>query len=437
MEILLHLASDLLDIYSAITFMDVLLNKQKRVRLPIEILCFVSYMGILWLLESVPSVFITTTISAVILFLLTFLYYGRITIRILTVLFLTLSNSLGETIFTLIARPFIPDLYTTDDYRVFLLMMFGSSICRYLITRIILVFWRIAFHKEKMNFSLLVLLSPVLSIFMLDAFAVFNVERNVSDGFLVSFFIFNVVINIVNYWLLNYVIRYNNLTEKMSLMTQQNRLQEAKYEQLSSAYRNTRSIVHDVKKHYLTQKAYLDNGEYNTLSEYLDKCMDTLEHNYIQFNTGNLVLDTFISNHKTMAEERGIRFLTKIQIDKDRIPVEDYKLSIIMGNLLDNALNECRQIPAEQNPFIHLSVTMDDHDHFLIQISNSKNRKNKNQPTDSRNALYHGYGLQNIEKIIEELHGMMIVEKENPDSFSVNISIPIINPSKRQYQPLK
>ena len=432
METLLHLTSDTLDIYAAITFMSVLLKK--KVRTPITIPFFIIYMVVLWLLEPVSSILLTTIISSVILFFLTFLYEGKMVIRVLSVLLLTLCNSLGETFFTIIARPYIPDLYTTDDYRIFLLMMLGSSICQYLNTRIIIVFWRITFHKARINYSLLTLLSPILSLFLINSLAVFDVERNVSDGFLITFYIINVIINITNYWLVSYVIRYNNLTEKMSLMTQQNKLQREKYDQLSSAYRSTRSIVHDVKKHYLTQKSYLEKKEYDTLSSYLDKCMDTLEHNYIQVNTGNLVLDTFISNHKTIAEEIGIQFLSRIQIDKDRIPVEDYQLSIIIGNLLDNALNECRNIPLDQSPFIRLSVIMDEMDNFIIQTINSKNKNPSNKPKDS---LYHGYGLSNIEQVVDELQGMMVIEKDDPDQFTVNISIPIINPAKRNYLTLK
>ena len=81
---------------------------------------------------------------------------------------------------------------------------------------------------------------------------------------------------------------------------------------------------------------------YDELSIYLEKCMKVLENNYIQINTGNLVLDTFISSHKTMADEKGIQFHSDIRIDKDRMPLEDYDLSIIIGNLLDNAMNECK-----------------------------------------------------------------------------------------------
>lgn len=434
MEIILHLTSDILDIYSAITFMNVLLRKKDKVHSLTLVFFFSLYMGILWSIESVPSVYITMVISSVILFLLTFFYNGGLRLRILTVLLMTLSNNLGEQLFTIMVRPLIPDLYTTDDYRVFLFMMFGSSVCRYLLTRIILVFWRIAFHKERMNFSLLVLLSPILSLFMLDSLAFFNAERSVSEGFLIAFFIFNVMINIVNYWLVNYVIRYNNLTEKMSLMKQQSLLQQENYEHLSSAYKSTRSIVHDVKKHYLTQKAYLEKKEYLALSEYMEKCMDTLEHNYIQVNTGNLVLDTFINNHKTMCEEKEIDFQTTIRIDKDRIPVEDYQLSIIIGNLLDNAYNECRFILPEYKPTIKLSVIMDNRDNLIIKTVNTKNKNPQVKPKDS---LYHGYGLSNIEQIVNELHGIMLIEKDDDDLFTVNISIPIINPAKRNYSTLK
>ena len=73
MEITLHLSSDILDIYSAITFMNVLLKRKEKVRTPILILFFSIYMGILWGMESVPSVFLTELTSAVVLFLLTFI----------------------------------------------------------------------------------------------------------------------------------------------------------------------------------------------------------------------------------------------------------------------------------------------------------------------------------------------------------------------------
>ena len=51
METLLHLTSDTLDIYAAITFMSVLLKK--KVRTPITIPFFIIYMVVLWLLEPV------------------------------------------------------------------------------------------------------------------------------------------------------------------------------------------------------------------------------------------------------------------------------------------------------------------------------------------------------------------------------------------------
>ena len=63
--------------------------------------------------------------------------------------------------------------------------------------------------------------------------------------------------------------------------------------------------------------------------------------------------------------------------------------------------------------------------------------KNKNPSANPKNSLYHGYGLSNIEQVVDELQGMMVIEKDDPDQFTVNISIPIINPAKRNYLTLK
>ena len=57
---------------------------------------------------------------------------------------------------------------------------------------------------------------------------------------------------------------------------------------------------------------------------------------------GNLVIDSFVGYCMNITTELGIRFETNIQIDQSAIPVDDYDLSIIIGNLLDNSINECR-----------------------------------------------------------------------------------------------
>lgn len=60
-----------------------------------------------------------------------------------------------------------------------------------------------------------------------------------------------------------------------------------------------------------------------------------MEQHYIRINTGNLVIDAFVSNYMTIAQNDNIHFDTKIQIIPSRIPTDDYDPCIIIGNLLD------------------------------------------------------------------------------------------------------
>lgn len=70
--------------------------------------------------------------------------------------------------------------------------------------------------------------------------------------------------------------------------------------------------------------------------------MHDLESRYCTINTGNLVIDAFVSNLLLQTKAQGITLHTNLKFDKSTIPVNDYHLTIILGNLLDNALNACR-----------------------------------------------------------------------------------------------
>ncbi len=72
--------------------------------------------------------------------------------------------------------------------------------------------------------------------------------------------------------------------------------------------------------------------------------MHDIEQPHLSTNTGNLVIDAFVSNHMSIAHNENINFNTDIQSISGSLPISDYDFSIILGNLLDNSLNACRKI---------------------------------------------------------------------------------------------
>lgn len=154
--------------------------------------------------------------------------------------------------------------------------------------------------------------------------------------------------NIVNYILFYNVLENEELRLQLSVQKEQIEFQRNKYEQLGAAYKNIRSFMHDTKKHLFYIENCVSEKKYDDIIPYSKQIMHDLESRYCTINTGNLVVDAFVSNLLLQVKTQGITLHTNLKFDNLTIPVNDYHLTIILGNLLDNALNACNgQIGAQ------------------------------------------------------------------------------------------
>lgn len=132
-----------------------------------------------------------------------------------------------------------------------------------------------------------------------------------------------------------------------------------------------------------------------------------MEQHYIRINTGNLVIDAFVSNYMTIAQNDNIHFDTKIQIIPSSIPTDDYDLCIIIGNLLDidNSLNAAIGIPSPYPRKIYTELFTTELE-FIIHIKNTCHPNT--QPlhdSQSQHEFYHGYGLANVKSLVKKYDG--------------------------------
>lgn len=118
------------------------------------------------------------------------------------------------------------------------------------------------------------------------------------------------------------------------------------------------------------------------------------ETTYVKINAGNLVIDSFLSNYITVAKNEGIQINTDINIHPDQIPVNDYDLCVILGNLLDNSLEACRHINIPDSRYINIRIYVNDHNNFIIHTANTYCRNADSEK--SKHNLQHDFGLANI-----------------------------------------
>lgn len=99
----------------------------------------------------------------------------------------------------------------------------------------------------------------------------------------------------------------------------------------------------------------MDNAEYDKLKAFTKEAVRDIESTYSKYNTGNLVIDSFLTNYDTLAAKNHIQFVAKLGVTYNRIPVNDYDLCVILGNMLDNCLKACIANPSSEN-FIHIAI---------------------------------------------------------------------------------
>ena len=97
--------------------------------------------------------------------------------------------------------------------------------------------------------------------------------------------------------------------------------------------------------------------------------------------------------------------------------------NIILGNLLDNALNACNEADSDKKRFIKLNVcTSLEKGQFIIRTINTNPVRYSNKKMED---LSHGYGLVNIKEHLDKVFGTIDL-KENEKEFEVCVIIPLM-----------
>ena len=377
----------------------------------------------------IPTTITTLAISMLTTFGLSFFFANTIKARILTALSFQVLVSLGETFFTFIITNFNTSiLQITDRILLYSIMNLGSKVMLFLLCMVTSLFFRNVKYEHPVEYSILLFTTPVITVTIFSFTPLQFLSESNNLLFYEILFVCLTLLNIVNYVLIQKtfaatIIKYTNMNIQRQLD-----FQKKKYEQLGESYRQTRRIIHDVKNHYFYIQEQINNHHYDQLLDYTSAAIHDMEDHYAKYNTGNLVIDSFLTSYDNLAVKNNISFYTRLNLDFNRIPVGDYDLCTILGNILDNCITACR-ICNNGDKYISISIETTDDDRFVIHC---ENRAPEEETTRSRRSINHGFGMNNIQQAVEKYHGYYVF-KHSGDIFYTDIMVPIIDESKRLY----
>ena len=149
--------------------------------------------------------------------------------------------------------------------------------------------------------------------------------------------------------------QYHSGFELNATNFQKNMMQQ-QYEEIKAVYLNMRGWRHDYHNHLQVLKAQMDQSEFAEAREYLDLLEEELARVDTYVKSGNTIIDAVINSKVSLAMEKGIRVDCKAEVNCE-LSIADIDLCIVLGNILDNAMEACDQIQIEKR-FIRIYIAI-------------------------------------------------------------------------------
>lgn len=177
-----------------------------------------------------------------------------------------------------------------------------------------------------------------------------------------------------------------------------------------------RKEKHDMKQHIYVLTEMLNHGKNEKAMEYLDKLInrDFLKNERVS-KTGNLIIDSLINVKQSVMIQNKIDFKLDIHIPVI-LPFEEADLSILVGNILDNAIEAVKILPEEER-LIKLYVKYDKNILIITAINPFDHELLKDKKgqivTSKGDRENHGIGLKSMKKIAQKYYGSVVTEVED------------------------
>lgn len=212
-----------------------------------------------------------------------------------------------------------------------------------------------------------------------------------------------------------------NFETEQQLLNVRNEAIEHQYVELKDAYEENRCLIHDERHKMQYLRECMENKEYEKVRTFLGVYEEELETQRRKHWSPISTLDFILNMKIRRIEGLGIKFTLKTNVDSIKIDESDFV--VLMGNLLDNAIEAAAKCPLENRA---ISLWLQEvNEMLLITMENTApvepEQKNGRFLTSKKNKKEHGWGVQSMRHIVEK-YGGDIAFKYEKEWFQVEIT---------------
>ena len=232
------------------------------------------------------------------------------------------------------------------------------------------------------------------------------------------------LINLLGYHFFYRTRVYAAVRVENKILRQQNEYFRLSQEEFEQQWLLLSKMQHDLKNSCVLEMDYLEKGRYDLLMDHYRKQIGEVKSEDRFIHTGNIGIDSIVNYKLSAAKKQQIEVKETIQI-AGNVTVGHMDLNILIGNLMDNAIEAARDMEADKRK-IEL-VIRNDRTAFFLEITNLfKGERIRDGQGDfltcKSDKMCHGIGLKAVKDVVRKYDGQIVIDTKK-SKFHIKVLI--------------
>lgn len=198
----------------------------------------------------------------------------------------------------------------------------------------------------------------------------------------------------------------------INLSIQQKELQYKYATDIETSIEEMKRIRHDFANHMMCIIGYIELNHYDKLEEYVRELSNPIESSNDIIIAGHPAISSMIYSKTLLAKKENIVISIETDIAAS-INISDIDLCVVVGNVMDNAIEACMKLEKDNREIKLLIKTKSDY--FLFDCMNNVDtdtviREDNVFKTNKKDKSIHGIGLRNVQTVAYKYKGEMKVD---------------------------
>lgn len=262
-------------------------------------------------------------------------------------------------------------------------------------------------------FTILPITSFAIMFYLLDfVYQDDNIQNNIICFFLSSTLAFS---NLVMFLIFKYIVKTKENEIRMETSAKQLEREKHYYSELYERQTAADKEMHDLKNKFYAIQSLMQEDVQSAIAE-MDSITNILNAQRKLKCVGNVGIDALLNSKISLAKHKGVQIHITSTLS-DLIGIDTIDMCLILGNILDNAIEATEPLPAQKN--IDLTIQQNLNCIYIIAV-NDTNGQAQYLKTSKKDSAHHGYGLKNIRSIVEKYNGFIDIDNKD-NKFKISI----------------